>query len=333
MTEHTIFTNRKTAGAALAQRLLAHSHPETIILGIPGGGVIVGAEIATLLGAPLSSVQLTVDHHREALGNRMRTRLGQGSMFDSSARNSPASRSRTAVPTATMPDVNGRVVIVVDDGLHDDGEVHQTLQAFRGRGAKKVIYAVPFTTHAITARHRSEVNEIIALETAEELGDPRSWYETADSPDLETIQALLRNGEAETTEEVNRTLYRTILVPYDFSDTAQRALNEAARIARHTGAALHLIHVALPERAKEDALSESRTLADIAEHPDHDDLTVTHAVTFGTPDAMILETINTSGADLVVMGTNGRQGIRSLLVGSVAQKVVRSSPIPVMVLS
>jgi nucleotide-binding universal stress UspA family protein/predicted phosphoribosyltransferase len=333
MSEHTVFNDRYSAGAALAERLTEFAHPDTLILGIPGGGVVVGSEIAARLNAPISSVQLTVDHHRESLGNRMRSRLGHRSMFDSASRAAPAAtgRSRTSAPTATMPDVNGRVVIVVDDGLHDDVEVHQTLQAFRGRGAKKLIYTVPFATPAILQRHRSEVDEIIALETADDIGDPRSWYKDATSPDLETVRSLLSNVEV--TEEISDVLYQSILVPYDFSDTARRALSEATRIAQLTDARLHLLHVAPPERATDEVLPELNTLADIAEHPDREGVTITHGVTFGAPDALILEAIDTGGFDLVVMGTNGRQGIRAILVGSVAQKVVRSSPIPVMVLS
>lgn len=122
-------------------------------------------------------------------------------------------------------------------------------------------------------------------------------------------------------------------MPHDFSDTAQRALEEAIRVAKYTGARILLLHVALPDRAALASMPETETLKDIAEHPALDGVEVTHTVTFGAPDEQILDSIHTSTVDLVIMGTNGRRGIRSVLVGSIAQIVVRCSPVPVMVLS
>ena len=57
------------------------------------------------------------------------------------------------------------------------------------------------------------------------------------------------------------------------------------------------------------------------------------AVTFGDPAQAILDTAKERGADLIVMGTHGRRGLSHVLLGSVAERIVRLSPVPVLTVS
>ncbi len=346
MTERIVFQDRTEAGIQLAEMLLGYTGEDTLVLGIPGGGVVVGAEIARRLGVPLSTVQLTVASNREAIEQRMRSRLGGRSMFESSRHSTSAmSRSRSTIPTATMPDVTDRTVIVVDDGLHDDGEVHQTLMAFRGRGAKKVIFAVPFIDQANIDRHSSEVDAVIAVAKADLLQDRREWYETSASPALDEVSALLkRYGPAALVETVPATLYQRILVPFDFSEPAQQALVEAMRIAEVSQSKVALLYVsATPVRYDPDRDANYPEKPREREQLDRlEDLCIELAaegkiletrLRVGDAAASILDEISAGEHDLVVMGTHGRTGLQRLLLGSVAQKVSAASPCPVLVVS
>lgn len=134
--------------------------------------------------------------------------------------------------------------------------------------------------------------------------------------------------------------FKHIVVPTDFGEIAEHAVDMAVDLAAKYGAKLTLVHVyAIPtpayaeafawpveeiEKAAKDALE--RELAKIrARHPD------THAVLeVGAAYDRIVEVVKSRGADLVVMGTHGRRGLPHLVLGSVAEKVVRLSPVPVL---
>jgi nucleotide-binding universal stress UspA family protein len=73
------------------------------------------------------------------------------------------------------------------------------------------------------------------------------------------------------------------------------------------------------ERAVEDAVAML-----------HDDLPVETATVEGVPKATILDYVEDERMDMVVMGTHGRTGLDHYLIGSVAEKVVRRSPVPVV---
>jgi universal stress protein A len=136
-------------------------------------------------------------------------------------------------------------------------------------------------------------------------------------------------------------LPRTILVPIDFSTNAGRALDYACELATKLGATVHLVHAlgaALPELNV--ALSEQmlRSLSDgsklaldqlAAEKRTRANIGEARVVPGDARDA-ILQTARDLGADLVVMGTHGRRGLSRMVLGSVAEHVVRRSPCPVL---
>jgi universal stress protein A len=139
---------------------------------------------------------------------------------------------------------------------------------------------------------------------------------------------------------------RRILVPTDFSAASERALEFAASLAQHYDASLELLHVqedpiytamypdayfadieGLRRQLTRDA---ERSLADIVtKHPGVEGRT-TSRVVIGRPASVIIEQSGNGGADLIVMGTHGRSGFAHLMLGSVAERVVRSSTCPVL---
>lgn len=146
----------------------------------------------------------------------------------------------------------------------------------------------------------------------------------------------------------NRDDQGPILVATDFSDAAEDAVREAAvrakrrnvkLVALHVMPSAALLHPALPELSKEAVEAElgaqrearvrlARTIRDLTNLPAEQ---VESAVDFDEPYAGILRKAETIGAQLVVLGNRGHSGLIRLLLGSVAERVVRSAHCPVLV--
>jgi len=139
---------------------------------------------------------------------------------------------------------------------------------------------------------------------------------------------------------------KRVLVPTDFSRMSELALSYALSLAARDGAALHLLHVVddavfaaayadglyvelplLRSRAIEDG---ERKLAAAAEAVKAANIDVTTDVVVGKPAACITQAAEQRGTDLIVMGTHGRSGLAHLMLGSVAERVLRMAPCPVM---
>ncbi|WP_247004043.1 universal stress protein [Halosolutus gelatinilyticus] len=137
-------------------------------------------------------------------------------------------------------------------------------------------------------------------------------------------------------------MYDCILVPTDGSTEVEHALEYAFDLAREHDAtvrALYVVNVAgyggLPmETAWEgisDALyAEGEAAVERVEEIAPDDVVVETEIREGTPSRVIVEQASPENCDLVVMGTHGRGGIDRLLLGSVAERVVRRAAVPVL---
>jgi nucleotide-binding universal stress UspA family protein len=137
---------------------------------------------------------------------------------------------------------------------------------------------------------------------------------------------------------------KKILVATDFSTTADSAEKLAFQLARLLGAELHLVHVRViledPLMAEEQQLEIERLMASADEAtkaafdrdraPQHGMEVKTHLVRSISAAEAIVELASDLQCDLIVMGTHGRRGIKHLLLGSVAENVVRSVDIPVL---
>lgn len=136
-------------------------------------------------------------------------------------------------------------------------------------------------------------------------------------------------------------MYGRILVPTDGSAGMERVVEHAADLARAHGAELHVLYVVntaslanLPMETSWEGVSEmlreeGNAALDEAERI-AGDLPITRATREGTPSREIVRYAEQAACDLVCMGTHGRGGLDRLLLGSVAERVVRSSPVPVL---
>lgn len=145
-------------------------------------------------------------------------------------------------------------------------------------------------------------------------------------------------------------MFTRILVPTDFSAHSDAALEYARALAARFGASMHLLHVigdplvptvigAVPEMyfgpeapaTRMVLLEEARArLARRLTHADRQSHHATSEVLFGSPAYTIAEYADVNGYDLIVMGTHGRTGLAHVLMGSVAEKVVRTASCPVL---
>lgn len=140
---------------------------------------------------------------------------------------------------------------------------------------------------------------------------------------------------------------RKIMCPIDFSENSEHAMHYGIALAAAHEAELHLLHVTEPpiyplstdyfgpqfdsiEIIKDlEAISRKRMQESI-ETAKEDYATVIGKVVAGTPFVEIIRVAREDRADLIVLGTHGRTGLAHVMIGSVAEKVVRKAPCPVL---
>lgn len=137
--------------------------------------------------------------------------------------------------------------------------------------------------------------------------------------------------------------YERILVPTDGSDATLEAVQQAVDLAAEHGATIHALYVVnsasfagLPMDSSWENVSAmlseegATALDDVAATAENHGVDVERELADGNPAREIVRYAEDEDCDLVVMGTHGRGGIDRLLLGSVAEKVVRSSTVPVL---
>ena len=137
-----------------------------------------------------------------------------------------------------------------------------------------------------------------------------------------------------------------VLAPVDFSATSSLALDYAEEMARRFDASLHLLHVVTDADVSpgteafwgfsEDSVQRkwvaeaTAKLAELCQTDTATSLHVQRAVEVGAPFVGIVRYARAHEIDLIVMGTHGRGAVQHLLLGSVAEQVVRHAPCPVL---
>lgn len=146
-------------------------------------------------------------------------------------------------------------------------------------------------------------------------------------------------------------MYERILVPTDGSDVAEKAIDQALNLAKQYSAEVHVLYVVdidslsltlggeqldRIEQGRFDEMEEVKAKADgatgyVVNHARERGLDVTEHVSAGRPHEMIAGYAENNDIDLVVMGSHGRSGVRRALLGSVTERVLRETDIPVLV--
>ncbi|MHB8111314.1 MAG: universal stress protein [Syntrophorhabdaceae bacterium] len=139
-------------------------------------------------------------------------------------------------------------------------------------------------------------------------------------------------------------MFKKILCPVDFSKFTPQIVAYAVDLAKKYGSELHMLHV-IPNLTYftpyESFLTPENLVAvekNIQDEVSNDFAKLLAKITIdaktatrtGTPFVEIIDYAKTENIDLIVMGTHGRSGIEHILIGNVAEKVVRKSPCPVL---
>ena len=145
-----------------------------------------------------------------------------------------------------------------------------------------------------------------------------------------------------TNQSAKNTKPGTILVATDFDEPSAKAVEYAVELARKFGARLRVLHVTremvfyspafggyMPSR-EQYAAGANAMLESIISTADTEDLDVVAEHRFGSPDVEIVKRASSLETPLIVVGTHGRNAAATVLMGSVAAKVVQHAPCPVL---
>ena len=142
---------------------------------------------------------------------------------------------------------------------------------------------------------------------------------------------------------------KKILVPTDFSPMATEALRTANQLAQQQHATIHLVHVLMFPMTEEEAppgvvevlpveylkhlkQDTQKQLDELIEKEAIASVPITSEIIVGNPYQSIARILKKEEKDLVVMGSRGASGVREILVGSNAERMVRFSPSPVLII-
>lgn len=209
MPELTRFTDRRAAGRRLASRLLPLP-PDAVLLGLPRGGVLVAAEVATAARRPLHVLVV------RKLGLPERPELAIGAIAEGGVRVlddeairrfavSPAAlaeverrerielgrRVRRYRNDAALPVLTGATAVLIDDGIATGATALVACRAARASGAARVVVAAPVASPEAIAVLTRDADDVVAVLVPVPLRAVGAWYERfADVPDTEVLAAL-----------------------------------------------------------------------------------------------------------------------------------------------
>src|SRR5882757_4333615 len=206
-----LFRDRREAGRVLAEKLAAYANrPDVLVLALPRGGVPVAYEVARALGAPLDVFvvrKLGVPGYEElamgavatggvrVLNDQLVSRLGiPNYLIDAVAareRQELARRERLYRGGRPPPNVSGRTVILVDDGLATGATMHAAIAALRQLQPARIVVAVPTASPDTCQELRAEVDDVICAITPEPFQAVGRWYQDFAQTTDEEVQDLL----------------------------------------------------------------------------------------------------------------------------------------------
>lgn len=209
-----IFHDRRDAGRQLAHALTAHKNkPDTLVLALPRGGVPVGYEIAKALHLPLDLMLVrklgTPGHEELAMGaiaeggvqvlnQDIIRNLGISSRSiervvetegEELRRRSHAYRIGTPVP-----ELEGKTIILVDDGMATGANMRAAARAASQRLAKTIIIAIPVASDSAYGLLREEADEIVCLNMPEPFYGVGAFYRDFSQTSDEEVKTLLKEA-------------------------------------------------------------------------------------------------------------------------------------------
>ncbi|HWM96586.1 MAG TPA: phosphoribosyltransferase family protein [Streptosporangiaceae bacterium] len=222
-----MFVDRRDAGRRLADRLRHLRGTDVVVVGLPRGGVLVAAQVAGALDAALDVIMV------RKLGVPSQPELAMGAIGEDGIRVSNPLVMHSAGVTAaaiaaaesrerdeikqrltTIRDIRpavplrGRTVVIIDDGVATGATAAAACRVARGRGAARVILAIPVIAADAARALQYEADEVIALVTPERLSAVGQWYhdfsDTSHREVCECLRAARRAGENDPRDDLDQ---------------------------------------------------------------------------------------------------------------------------------
>jgi predicted phosphoribosyltransferase len=219
------FRDRADAGRTLATSLVEYAgRPDLVVLALPRGGVPVGYEVARSLGAPLDIFlvrKLGVPGHEE---------LAMGAIASGGVRVlNPGVVQALEIPEQVIedvaaaelrelerrerayradrppPDVRGKTVILVDDGLATGSTMRAAATALRQQRPARIVIGVPVSTPETCDQFREEVDDIVCAITPEVLFGVGAWYQDFSQTTDDEVRELLARAASDPRVRAGRT--------------------------------------------------------------------------------------------------------------------------------
>ncbi len=215
-----IFADRIEAGRLLARELVTKNYDHPVVLALPRGGVPVAAEIAGALSAPLDIVLVrkigvprqpelalgaVVDgEHPEVVVNEdvlqsARITEDEFEQIEADEIRELERRRRTWLADRERTPVEGRTVIIVDDGIATGATARAAIKGLRQRNPKKIVLAVPVAPPDTVTDLRDEADEVICLQTPGRFGAIGFFYHDFTQTSDDEVVALLAQYEGDGT--------------------------------------------------------------------------------------------------------------------------------------
>ena len=212
-----LFRDRADAGRHLLSRLGAYQgRPDVVVLGLPRGGIPVGYEVARGLGAPLDVFvvrKLGVPGQEELAMGAIATggvRVVNRDVVDAlhippdvldraaeAERRELERRERSYRGDRPEPQVEGRTVILVDDGLATGSTMRAAVQALRQQRPARIVVAVPVAAFATCEELRREVEDVVCFATPEPFMAVGRFYDDFSQTTDEEVHDLLASARAD----------------------------------------------------------------------------------------------------------------------------------------
>lgn len=206
------FQDRTEAGRALASRLTRYAErPDVLVLALPRGGVPVAFEVAQALHVPLDVFvvrKLGVPGHEELAMGAIATGgvtvrnedvvkvLGiSDAVIDAVAAEEQqelARRERSYRGDRPLPEIRGRTIILVDDGIATGSTVRAAVAALRQQGPARIVVAVPTAAPQTCEELKREVDELVCLITPEPFYAISLWYQDFSQISDDEVRDLLQ---------------------------------------------------------------------------------------------------------------------------------------------
>lgn len=212
-----LFRNRIEAGRILASRLSGYAHrPDVLVLGLPRGGIPVAFHVAKALRAPLDVLVV------RKLGMPDEPELAMGAIASGGVRvlNDDVVRAYGIAPQtidrvaayeavelarrerlyrgdAPLPDVRGRIVILVDDGIATGSTMRAAIKVLRQQQVGRIVVAVPVAAATTCAELRPLVDDLVCVLTPKFLLGIGQWYDDFSQTSDDEVRRLLEQARQE----------------------------------------------------------------------------------------------------------------------------------------